>query len=120
MNFKKLRRRTFLKSSLAASLATTAALGSGTAISAEPEITNEKIKQAREQALAVLKQSKRDLQHRLELHKNSIVFDAYGCAPRDPLHGHAMGVVVQKAASSSELDDETAEMSMQQRVLDDT
>ena len=34
---------------------------------------------ARQQALEVLKPSKRDLEHGLELHKNSIVFDA-NCA----------------------------------------
>ena len=118
MNFTKLHRRAFLKSSLAASLASAVVLPVPSAISAEPEITNEKIKQAREQALTVLKPSKRDLQHGLELHKNSIVFDAYGFAPRAALDGDAMALAVQKGASQIELEDMREEMSMTRCVTD--
>lgn len=118
MNFRKLHRRAFLKSSLAASLASAVVLPGQSAISDEPEITNEKIKQAREQALAVLKPSKKDLQHGLELHKNSIVFDAYGFAPRAALDGDAMALAVQKGASQIELEDMREEMSMTRCVTD--
>ncbi len=43
--------------------------------------TKNKIASCREAALAVLKPSKRELEHGLELHKNSLVWEAYGFAP---------------------------------------
>ena len=40
--------------------------------------------EAYQAALDILKPDKRDLQHGLELHKKSLVFDAYGFAPNGP------------------------------------
>lgn len=108
-----LHRRNFLKTSLAASLSTAGVLNGKTSFSAEPkEEKNEKIEAARQQALEVLKPSKRDLEHGLELHKKSIVFDAYGFAPRAALDGDALAKAVVAGASQIELEDMREEMGM--------
>ena len=73
---------------------------------------NEKIQKAREVALAVLKPSQRDLDHGLELHANSLVFESYGFAPRCALDGDAFRAAVEAGASDSELVDLREEMSM--------
>ena len=48
---------------------------------------NEKIKEARDVALDILKPSPRDLEHGLELHRHSVVCDTYGFAPRSSIDG---------------------------------
>ncbi len=85
---------------------------------ATPE-ANEKIDEARKQALAVLKPSQRDLEHGLELHRDSIVFDSYGFAPRAALDGDVMRRAVLAGASGIELDDLREEMSMTRCVTND-
>ncbi|MBI5396024.1 MAG: membrane dipeptidase [Verrucomicrobia bacterium] len=73
---------------------------------------NEKIQKAREVALSVLKPSQKDLDHGLELHANSLVFESYGFSPRCALDGDAFRAAVEAGASDAELVDLREEMSM--------
>jgi membrane dipeptidase len=73
---------------------------------------NEKIQKAREVALSVLKPSAKDLEHGLELHANSLVFESYGFSPRCALDGDAFRAAVEAGASDAELVDLREEMSM--------
>ncbi len=103
-------RRQFLGTSATAALVPVAA--------AEAVAKNKKIQEAREAALAVLKPNKKDLEHGLELHTNSIVFDAYGFSPRAALDGDAMKRAIEAGASEIELRDMREEMSMTRPVID--
>ncbi|MBI3922398.1 MAG: membrane dipeptidase [Armatimonadetes bacterium] len=80
---------------------------------------NETIHAAREVALSVLKPSKVDLDHGLELHANSIVCDAYGFSPRAALEGDAVKLAMEQGASEIELQDMTEDMSMTRCVTSD-
>ncbi|MBM3892244.1 MAG: dipeptidase, partial [Verrucomicrobia bacterium] len=73
---------------------------------------NEKIQKARDVALSVLKPSQKDLEHGLELHANSLVFESYGFAPRCAVDGDAFRAAVEAGASDTELADLREEMSM--------
>ena len=73
---------------------------------------NDKIKHAREAALAVLKPSAKDLEHGLRLHAESLVFESYGFAPRFAVDGEEFARVAAAGASESELADLREEMSM--------
>lgn len=106
--FQSATRRNFLKATLGCSLA----VASDASFAEQPEVANEQIEKARQQALEVLKPSTRDLEHGLELHRNSIVFDAYGFAPRAALDGDALSKLVLDGASAAEIDDAREEMAM--------
>lgn len=73
---------------------------------------NEKIERARQAALDVLKPSRKVLEHGLELHANSIVFESYGFSPRSAPDGDAMRSAIESGASDIELQDLQEEMSM--------
>lgn len=107
-------RRTFLtKASLAAGLGATLAGG----LWAQRKVAvNEQIEKARQAALQVLKPKPRDLEHGLALHKDSIVFDAYGFAPRAAIDGEAMRKLVLAGASPLELQDAREDMGMTRAV----
>ena len=86
-------RRTFLQSTAAASALTSQSIAasgqtnSGSAknsISALTQNLNPTIRHARDVAINILKPSSKDLQHGLELHADSVVFDSYGFAPERP------------------------------------
>ena len=64
---------------------------------------NEVIEQARQAASGALKPSKRDLEHGLALHADSIVVDAYGFSPRSAIDGAAIRAAVEAGASGIEL-----------------
>jgi len=81
---------------------------------------NARIKQNRDSALAILKPSPGQLEHGLELHANSIVFDAYGFAPRTPADAKALRALQDDGASDAELVDAGEEMSMTGCVTDET
>ena len=100
----KFHRRTFLGGSLGAPLAGMAAQGQ-----ARP---NEAIQRARDAALEILRPSRTQLEHGLELHRNSLVFDAYGFAPRSALDGDAIRTAMEDGASDIELQDLREEMNM--------
>ena len=56
----------------------------------QPAERNENIRAAREAALALLKPSRKHLEHGLELHANSLVVESYGFSPRSAIDGDAM------------------------------
>lgn len=99
---------------LGASLASAAAVGygrrgwcAGTLASA-----NETIQQARQVGLGLLSPSDKEIQHGLELHSSSVVFDVYGFAPRTAIDGAAYQAAVTSGASDQELVDLREEMMM--------
>jgi len=79
---------------------------------------NESIQRAREVALSILKPTQRDIEHGMELHKNSIVCEAYGFAPRAAVDGDAVKAAVEAGASEVELQDMMEDMSMTRCVTE--
>ena len=79
---------------------------------------NEVIQESRQVALDILKPSKKDLEHGLELHANSVVFDIYGFAARAAVDGDAMRQAAEAGASAIELKDMREDMSMTRYVTD--
>jgi len=76
------------------------------------ETSHPGIAKARDAGLAVLKPSPAQLQHGLELHAQSLVFDAYGFAPRAGLDVEQFQAVMAKGASDEVLDDLRETMTM--------
>jgi len=110
-------RRSFLGASLGMSVAAATAAFSQQAAGPGTE-GNEQIQRAREVALGILKPSSKDLEHGLELHANSIVFDGYGFAPRAALDGDAIRAAMEAGASRIELQDMREDMSMTRCATD--
>lgn len=81
-------------------------------------ITNEKIRQGREAAIAALKPSSKELEHGLELHANSLVVESYGFSPRSAIDGDAFRRAIEAGASTPELEDLYEEMIMTRCVTD--
>ena len=79
---------------------------------------NETIQRGRAAAMEVLKPSQSDLEHGLELHSQSLVFDAYGFAPRAAIDGATYAKAFEEGASDGELQDLSEEMSMTRAVAD--
>jgi membrane dipeptidase len=79
---------------------------------------NEKIQQARDAALAVLKPTARELERGLVLHAESLVCEPYGFAPRCAVDGAAFEAAVAAGASDRELQDLREEMMMTRCVTD--
>lgn len=71
-----------------------------------------RIIEARDAALDVLKPTAAQLQHGLELHAASLVFDTYGFAPRAAVDSEALAVAATQGASEAELQDMQEDMSM--------
>jgi membrane dipeptidase len=122
MTTQSIHRRNFLHASLGLSLAgATAALAQPTKTSSKPDPSwenNEVIQEARGVALDILKPSKRELEHGLALHADSLVFDNYGFAPRAAVDGDAIRQAVEAGASAIELKDMREEMSMTRYATD--
>ena len=76
------------------------------------EEPNEVIEKARQSALNILKPSKKDLEHGLELHRQSLVFDGYGFSPRCAIDGERMKKAIEAKASGIELQDMSEDMGM--------
>lgn len=55
--------------------------------------------------MKILKPSYADLKRGLEIHANSIVFDAYGFAPRSAIDGERVKAAAEGGASSVEIRD---------------
>ncbi len=70
------------------------------------------IETAQQAALNALKPSKRDLEHGLELHANSIVIDAYGFSPRAAVSGDEIRLAIEAGASELEIQDRAEDMGM--------
>jgi membrane dipeptidase len=85
-------------------------MGSSFAALQQPVERNEKIRAARDAAIAVLKPARKDLEHALELHANSLVVESYGFSPRSAIDGEAMRKAIEAGASSLELEDLSTEM----------
>ena len=62
---------------------------------------NESIQQARDVALNILKPSQRDIEHGMELHKNSLVCESYGFSPRAAVDGDAVKAAVEAGLRTS-------------------
>jgi membrane dipeptidase len=73
---------------------------------------NEVIESARQAALEILKPSQKDLEHGLELHRQSLVFDGYGFSPRCAIDGERMKKAIEAQASDIELQDLREDMGM--------
>jgi len=86
----------------------------------DPLLTTENpaIIRARDAALDVLKPTTAQLEHGLELHRSSLVFDAYGFSPRAALDGPAFAMAIEAGASDAELQDLNEEQSMTRPALD--
>ena len=117
-----IRRRSFLQGTLGLSLAGATLGATEQAGAARPADAswenNEAIRRARQAALDVLKPTPAQLEHGLELHANSIVFDGYGFAPRCAVDGEAMAAAVEAGASKLELQDLRERMSMTRCATD--
>ena len=72
---------------------------------------------ARDAALELLKPSRKLLEQGLELHRSSLVFDAYGFAPRAALDAARLTAVIEAGASDQEVQDLQEEMSMTQAAF---
>lgn len=119
------RRRTFLKHAAAAGTGLVASSLPGNSFAQSPAtrhpllITeNPVIVKARDAALDVLKPTRAQLEHGLELHRNSLVFDAYGFAPRAALDAEKFSAAVTAGASDLELQDLQEDMSMTRPATD--
>lgn len=122
-------RRQFLQSiTAAAAIATTARAAdeppASTAAKAKPGrhpllfTEHRAIAQLREAALEVLKPTPAQLEHGLELHYNSLVFDTYGFAPRAALDSKRVAAAREAGASALELQDLNEDMGMTRAVID--
>ncbi len=76
------------------------------------------IQNTRKAAEQILKPSKRDLDYGFNLHKDSIVFDAYGFAPASAPDGEALKRLAEDGATQRELKDALEEMSMLGHLCD--
>ncbi len=79
---------------------------------------NPVIRRARDAALEILKPTPAQLEHGLELHRQSLVFDSYGFAPRAAPDGAALAAADKAGASDAELQDLREEMGMLRPVSD--
>ena len=131
-------RRRFLNTSVGLSLAGTAAACAGqTPVAASSEDqsqtasaanstasvsadwkSNPVIQHARRVALDILKPTRKQLEHGLALHADSLVFDSYGFSPRAALDGTAYRAAIEAHASDVELSDLREEMMMTRCVTD--
>lgn len=73
---------------------------------------NDHVRQCWDTALAMLQPTAAQLEHGLELHRNSVVCDTYGFAPRAVVDGEAIRALVESGASPAEVADMTEDMSM--------
>ena len=80
---------------------------------------NEAIQKARDVALEILKPSQRDIEHGMELHRESVVCESYGFAPRAAIDGEAMKAAIEAGASEAELQDMREDMSMTRPATDE-
>lgn len=79
---------------------------------------NETVQRARDVALSILKPSQHDIDHGMELHKDSIVCESYGFSPRAAVDGDAIRKAVESGASDLEVQDMREDMGMTRCVTD--
>lgn len=73
---------------------------------------NAKMKADYEVALNILKPTKKQLEHGLELHRDALVFDTYGFMPRAALDGDVLAAAIEDRASPLEIQDLQEDMQM--------
>src|SRR5690606_10286930 len=78
---------------------------------------HEPMKEAYQIALNTLKPSKKQLEHGLELHRNSVVIDCYGFMPRAAVDGKEITAAIEHQASPLEIQDMQEDMSMSRFVV---
>lgn len=118
-------RRGFLATTVAAATAT--AMSTATAdetreqysFDRDPLLITENpiIKRVRDAGLDQLKPTRAQLEHGLDLHRHSLVFDAYGFAPRAALDTRQMSAAIEAGASDVEVQDLQEEMGMTRAAL---
>ena len=115
-------RREFLGTTAGLAVAGAVAVGQRRAEATSPELRtiepDPKIAKVREVGLGLLKPDRKVLEHGLKLHAESLVFDAYGFAPRAAIDGDAVRKAVEEGASDLEIQDLTEEMGMTRAVTD--
>lgn len=79
---------------------------------------NKKIEKSRQAALDLLKPSRKDLEHGLELHADSLVIESYGLAPRAAPDGDALKAAAEEGAPATEVR-EMLEQSYMTRMVTD-
>lgn len=79
---------------------------------------NESIRKARTLGLSILKPTPAQVERGLELHRESLVFDAYGFSPRCAVDGDRVNRLVQANPSEVELKDLKEDMLMTRCVTD--
>ena len=110
-------RRDFLTSATGMAMAAGAAIATRGA-EGTPVLLDETMRRVREAALRALQPSAKDLEHGLDLHAHSLVFDVYGFAPRAALDPAALREAEDAGASETELNDLREEMGMTGCVSD--
>jgi membrane dipeptidase len=80
---------------------------------------NKKIADARESALDILKPTQTQLEHGLKLHKESVVVESYGFAPRADIDTERYSAAIEAGASPSELGDIWEDGIMTRMALDE-
>lgn len=111
-------RRTFLAAAGSAGLVSLSAAGFASKAEEGPAQVNDKINADRAAAIDILKPSKTDLEHGLELHARSIVVDTYGFSPRATLDNAVLAKLMQSGAGDQELTDAGEDMAMTRCVTD--
>jgi membrane dipeptidase len=106
-------RRDFIKSSIYAPLAVNITFSPFTSVnSSDPKDSdfgidrvdsNPKIKRARDTGLELLRPSKEDYEHGMELHKNSLVIEPYGFAPFSAYDGDHIKKIIESGGSDEEV-----------------
>jgi membrane dipeptidase len=79
---------------------------------------NKRIERSRQAALDLLKPSKKDLEHGLELHANSLVVESYGLPPRAAPDGDALKAAVEAGAPATEVREMLEQMILTRMVTD--
>ena len=115
-------RRNFLSQSLTAAalplVAPAVARSASSATTADPLETNEKIAADRRAGLDLLKPSKKDLEHGMELHRQSVVLDVYGFGPSAGQDPNILAKIVSSGATEQEISDAGEDMNMTRFVTD--
>ena len=75
-------------------------------------LLNDQIKADFELARNILKPTQKQLEHGLELHRNSLVIESYGFMPRASLDGAKMASAINSGASALEIQEMNEEMIM--------
>lgn len=76
------------------------------------------IQRGRDAGLELLKPTMAERHHGLELHRSSLVFDAYGFSPRASVDTAKMTALIEAGASDSEIQDAQEEMGMTRAATD--